>query len=372
MARAALFVLLLLAVPQAARPAGFDNWLRIANDQLQGSPVCISWGENRIDCFIRGADHGLRHFWWGNAQGNLARDYGYQNLGGSIADDPGCATDRPNHIECMARGTDGGLWRIGWLGGGSGGPEGWTFWYRLDGTILDSPSCTSWGPGRIDCFARGGDRAMYQWTWDGRQWRGWSRLGGTLIDRPNCLSIAANRLHCFALGTDSAAYRFWWDGAAWHGWLPVGDTRRFSPTPSCFKGEYLTCMGLGSGATLFMTVTTSPGRPDERWQTWEAEAGPLTPSFASGPACWAGAGASGACMVLGDDGTMRAHRIPDPTNFGWSQSTGSMANPPGCVLVNLNVLLNSSSGRPYWNREARLTCFAVAPGNGFYWSNVAY
>ena len=77
-------------------------------------------------------------------------------------------------------------------------------------------------------------------------------------------------------------------------------------------------------------------------------------------------------VVLGDDGTMRTHRIPDPTNFGWSQSTGSMANPPGCVLVNLNVLLNSSSGRPYWNREARLTCFAVAPGNGFYWSNVAY
>jgi hypothetical protein len=31
----------------------------------------------------------------------------------------------------------------------------------LQGAILETPSCVSWGPGRIDCFVVGSNRRMY-------------------------------------------------------------------------------------------------------------------------------------------------------------------------------------------------------------------
>ena len=41
----------------------------------------------------------------------------------------------------------------------------WGGWESLGGVIMDPPSCVSWGPNRIDCFARGTDNAMYHRWW---------------------------------------------------------------------------------------------------------------------------------------------------------------------------------------------------------------
>jgi hypothetical protein len=49
-------------------------------------------------------------------------------------------------------------------------------WQNLGGSILEQPSCVSWGPNRIDCFARGPDRAMWHRWWDGSQSGGWRVL----------------------------------------------------------------------------------------------------------------------------------------------------------------------------------------------------
>ena len=37
----------------------------------------------------------------------------------------------------------------------------WGGWENLGGVILEAPSCTAWGPNRIDCFARGTNLAMF-------------------------------------------------------------------------------------------------------------------------------------------------------------------------------------------------------------------
>ena len=37
----------------------------------------------------------------------------------------------------------------------------WRGWEDLQGAIRSAPECVSWGPGRIDCFARGRDGALY-------------------------------------------------------------------------------------------------------------------------------------------------------------------------------------------------------------------
>src|SRR5262245_1297383 len=87
---------------------------------------------------------------------------------------------------------------------------------NLGGFILEQPSCVSWGGDRIDCFARGTDRAMYHRGRDGSSsWGGWEPLGGTLMEQPSCVSWGSNRIDCFARFPDGAMHHRWWDGHAW-------------------------------------------------------------------------------------------------------------------------------------------------------------
>ncbi|MFL5284185.1 MAG: hypothetical protein ACJ8AW_25140 [Rhodopila sp.] len=86
----------------------------------------------------------------------------------------------------------------------------WGGWESLGGIILEAPDCVSWGPNRIDCFARDTDRAMYHRWWDGSNWGGWESLGGIILEAPDCVSWGLNRIDCFARGTDRTMYHRWW------------------------------------------------------------------------------------------------------------------------------------------------------------------
>jgi hypothetical protein len=48
--------------------------------------------------------------------------------------------------------------------------------------------------GRIDVFAKGGDNAIYQNTWNGTKWSGWWNLGGKFTFRP-CSHILGTKSH---------------------------------------------------------------------------------------------------------------------------------------------------------------------------------
>jgi hypothetical protein len=80
----------------------------------------------------------------------------------------------------------------------------------LGGILLDAPSCLSWGPNRIDCFARGTDLALFRRAWDGSTWLPWERLDGALLDAPSCVSSEPNRIDCFARGDDRAMIHRQW------------------------------------------------------------------------------------------------------------------------------------------------------------------
>ncbi len=53
----------------------------------------------------------------------------------------------------------------------------WEGWENLGGVIKEQPECVSWGPNRIDCFARGGGDHMYHKGWNGSEWDDWESLG---------------------------------------------------------------------------------------------------------------------------------------------------------------------------------------------------
>ena len=90
------------------------------------------------------------------------------------------------------------------------GASGWGGWEDLGGTILEAPSCVSWGPNRIDCFARGLNKAMWHRWWDGNAWGGWEDLGGSILEAPACVSWGPNRIDCFARGENKAMWHRWW------------------------------------------------------------------------------------------------------------------------------------------------------------------
>jgi hypothetical protein len=153
---------------------------------LDSRPTCISWGPNRIDCFVLGSDHAMHQKAWDGQNWS-----GWRNLG------------RP--------------------------PD--------DVTLLYRATCVSWGPNRIDCFVLGGDNSMHQIAWDGQNWSGWRNLGRPdrlLHTPPTCVSWGPNRIDCFGPDSlNSAMHQKAWDGQNWSGWRnldgPPGVTF-FQPT----------------------------------------------------------------------------------------------------------------------------------------------
>jgi hypothetical protein len=105
-----------------------------------------------------------------------------------------------NRIDCFVRGEFNAMWHIAWDG------TRWSDWDNRGGGILEAPNCVSWGANRIDCFARGAGKEMFHMAWDGTQWGGWENLDGELLNAPNCVSWGANRIDCFARGTAAAMY----------------------------------------------------------------------------------------------------------------------------------------------------------------------
>jgi hypothetical protein len=51
---------------------------------------------------------------------------------------------------------------------------------------------------------------MYHKWWDGSGWRGWEDLGGVIDNAPAAVSWGPNRIDCFARGMDNHMYHKWW------------------------------------------------------------------------------------------------------------------------------------------------------------------
>ena len=70
-------------------------------------------------------------------------------LVGQLTSEPAVSSTRPNRLEVFARGTNRNLYQLTWNG------SRWSNWENLGGTITSAPAAVSWGPNRIDVFARG-------------------------------------------------------------------------------------------------------------------------------------------------------------------------------------------------------------------------
>ena len=114
----------------------------------------------------------------------------------------------PNRIDMFARGTANDLLHKFWAG------TGWSNWESLGGCLQGDPTVASWGPGRLDVFQEGcnvsGVNLYHKFFSNG--WSGYETIGPTRItSAPSATSWGSGRLDIFAKGsTGSDLYHEWY------------------------------------------------------------------------------------------------------------------------------------------------------------------
>ncbi len=91
------------------------------------------------------------------------------------------------------------------------------------------PAAASWGPDRVDLFARGTDNRLWQSYWTGPAWTGWIQPPGTETGDAGIRAggqpmggTARIQLSVFVRGSDGHLYQTTWGDGAWAGWVGVG------------------------------------------------------------------------------------------------------------------------------------------------------
>lgn len=195
----------------------------------------------------------------------------WESLGGAVTSGPATASWGPGRLDVFARGTDGQLWHKWYTGA-------WAGWEPLGGSLASDPAVVSWGPNRIDVFARSASGALLHRWWDGSQWRGWETLPGSMNSAPAVASWQAGRLDVFAKGADGTLIHKWYDGG-WSGWESLGGVLTSDPAAVSWGPGRLDVFARGTDGQLWHKWY------DGTWRWWE----PLGGGLQGGPdvAAWA-------------------------------------------------------------------------------------
>ena len=151
------------------------------------------------------------------ASGQIAT---WWSLGGGLTSAPAVCSWGPNRLDVFARGEDFALWHKyspdlqNWV---------WSDWEPLGGVLNSPPAAVSWGEGRIDVFVRGTDRALWHKWFTDNEWSDWESLGGVLNFGPAVASWGPGRLDVFARGTDNTIFQRTFAANNWLDWTRVPD-----------------------------------------------------------------------------------------------------------------------------------------------------
>ena len=230
----------------------------------------------------------------------------WKNLGGSLTAAPAVASRDHTHLDLFIRGGDNHMWhRSGdgsnfgnWtdLGGPPGepivsgdahdpstvlvstaGPGGGIVGTPVE--LTSAPAAVSWGPNRIDTFARGKFGHMWHKWWDGATWSGWEDLGGDLSSAVAVSSRQENRLDCFVRGPSDHLWHKWWNGSFWSNWEDLGGNLTSGPAAVAWGPHRLDVFVRGPGNSLWHKWWDE----GSNWSDWEDLGGTLSaaPAVAS-------------------------------------------------------------------------------------------
>ena len=201
--------------------SSWSAWERL-DGELTSAPAAVSWGPGRIDVFALGNDSALWHIW---GDGSTWSDW--ESLGGNWTSAPAVSSAGENSMNVFVRGEDNALWHIWW----DGSQSKWGSWESFGGELTSAPAAVSWGPGRIDVFARGKDNDLIHRWYASSTWSDWESVDGILNSAPSVSSPGEYILDVFIRGEDNALYIIRWDGqqSKWGSWQPLGGELTSAP-----------------------------------------------------------------------------------------------------------------------------------------------
>jgi hypothetical protein len=140
-------------------------------------------------------------------------------MGGVINTDPAVISWGTGRYDVVALGGDYRLYH--WVGQGNTVSP---YEAVTGGLGLGPVSLSTWGPSRLDVYFKGWDRAVYRASTDtgAGPWQGPERLGGVIDNFPSGIALSNKELRVYALGMDGALYeQFRPFGGTWSGWTSV-------------------------------------------------------------------------------------------------------------------------------------------------------
>jgi hypothetical protein len=199
-----------------AQQLAWSNWESLGGVLYSGPDAC-SWGPGRLDIFVKAAGGDIDHKWYdGRWSDAYIPNGGWESLGAPPANqvwsDPTAVSWGNGRIDIFVKGTTNALWHKWYDGRWSDAyiPNGG--WESLGGVLYSGPDACSWGPGRLDIFvkAAGGD-IDHKW-YDGR-WSdahipngGWESLGtpsdvnfSGIVTDPTAVSWGKGRMDIFVV-----------------------------------------------------------------------------------------------------------------------------------------------------------------------------
>lgn len=219
-----------------------------------------------VDVFGRGQNGNV----WYSSFTAFQHTARWRDLGGAITSDPAAVSWGPDRIDVFARSSRNSLEHIAFAGGN------WSGWEDLGGVITSGPAAATLGPGVLYAFARGQDGAMWvrQYVADWGGWIGWRRLGGPITSDPVAVANGSGSVVVFARGSDNRC----WQGSIslsspWSGWsaVPGGFVMTSGPAVASWRdGWDLDLFARGDNGQLWHV----PFRGS--WGTWEDLGGVLT------------------------------------------------------------------------------------------------
>jgi Repeat of unknown function (DUF346) len=235
-------------------------------------------------------------------------------LNGVIKEDPGVCSWGPNRLDIFARGQDNALWHKYWNG------SSWSEWESLGGGLSSSPSCVARENDHIDVTALGTYKDIWHWTWNGSSWSA-ENLGGVGASGPAVCSAGPERLDFFVRGTDNALWNKYWNGSGWVGWISRGGS--LTSGPSCVsKKNRVDVVALGGNGATWHWTWNGSGWSNENL----AGVGTSDPAICSwGPNRWD-------VFVRGTDSKLW-HRYWNGSSWGsgWEPLGGALFSAPDCV-----------------------------------------
>lgn len=250
----------------------------------------------------------------------------WKSLGGQLLGSPDACSWGPDRLDVFARGTDQNLIQISRIGGR------WTNWVDLGGNLLTDPSCVSWGPNRIDVFATGASFTLIHKAWDGRRWTEWESWDGEVREAVDAASWGPNRIDVFARGTDDALWQFAWDGERWTGWNRLGGRIISSPGAVSWGPNRIDVFARGHDGVLRQIAWDG-----EQWTQWFDHGAP--PDVWSGPAGGRGPDVTSLgenrleVYFLGPDRDLRRKTWNGTRWSAWQSLGGRVNGDPGAVAL---------------------------------------